>query len=269
MRLPQSKELSCRAIMPPAHAPQPWFEEWFDDPHYHQLYGHRSQAEAKLFVEAMHKHWNWEGLSLLDLACGKGRHAKAAADLGHNVLGVDLSPNSIAAATEEHAGTAGLAFAEGDMRTFALNRTFDGVLNLFTSFGYFNTEEEHLDVLMAIHRHIKPGGFLVLDFLDVVFAKRHLVPSESLERSGVTYDITRALEPGVAGGHPTFVKRIRHQGPDGPVEHTERVAALGNAHLTNMLERTGFDVLERFGSYDLSPWEVGETPRLILHATKS
>ena len=254
--------------MPPAHAPQSWFEEWFDDPHYHQLYGHRSTAEAKLFVEAMHRQWGWEQLSLLDLACGKGRHAKAAATLGHDVLGVDLSPNSIAAAKEEHAGTAGLAFAEGDMRTLALGRTFDGVLNLFTSFGYFSAEEDHLAVLAAIHRHIKPGGFLVLDFLDVVFAQRHLVPSESIERSGVTYDITRALEPGHAGGQPTFVKRIRHQGPDGPVEHTERVAALDNARLTEMLERTGFHVVERFGSYDLSPWKAGETPRLILHASK-
>ncbi|MCH1583490.1 MAG: class I SAM-dependent methyltransferase [Flavobacteriales bacterium] len=254
--------------MPDAHTHQPWYEEWFDDPHYHQLYGHRSKAEAKLFIEAMHQRWDWARLSLLDLACGKGRHAKAAADLGHEVLGVDLSPNSIAAAKEEYAGTANLDFAEGDMRTFELDRTFDGVLNLFTSFGYFSTEEEHLAVLKAIHRHIKPGGFLVLDFLDVAFAQRHLVPSESLERSGVTYEITRNLEPGDANGHPTFVKRIRHQGPNGPVEHTERVAALGNAPLSSMLERAGFQILERYGSYDLSPWEAGETPRLIIRASK-
>ena len=254
--------------MEPAQSPSPWFESWFDNPHYHQLYGHRSDAEAEAFVSAMHAHWGWDQLTLLDLACGKGRHARAAAAKGHTVVGLDLSPNSIAAARLEHADVSGLTFLEGDMRDFGLTQQFDGILNLFTSFGYFSTEEEHLAVLKAIHRHIKPGGFLVLDFLDVAFAQRHLVPSESLERSGVTYEITRNLEPGDANGHPTFVKRIRHQGPNGPVEHTERVAALGNAPLSSMLERAGFQILERYGSYDLSPWEAGETPRLIIRASK-
>lgn len=246
-----------------------WFAEWFDNPHYHQLYGHRSHAEANAFVQAMHTHWNWSELELLDLACGKGRHAYAAARLGHRVTGLDLSPNSIAAARTASAALQNLNFLEGDMRQFSLEHKFDGVLNLFTSFGYFKTREENMAVLKCIHAHLKPRGFLVLDFLDTAFAERHLVPHETVSREGVEYAIERFIEPASDTGWRTFVKRIRHTGPDGPQEHVEQVAALGAADLHAMLCDAGFTVLERFGHYDLTPWSEGETPRLIHYATKT
>ena len=262
-------DLSWRAEMEPSQSPSPWFEAWFDNPHYHQLYGNRSYAEAEAFVSAMHTQWGWDNLSLLDLACGKGRHARAAALKGHAVVGVDLSPNSIASARLEHDDVSRLTFLEGDMRDFNLKQQFDGILNLFTSFGYFSEPQDHLAVLANVYAHLKPGGFFVLDFLDVHFAQRHLVSSEQLERGGVNYSISRTLTPPEAGGYPTFVKHIVHEGPDGKKEHVERVAALDNTHLTDMMTQSGFEILGRYGSYALEPWSEGESNRLILHARKS
>lgn len=269
MRLPNPLDLSWRAQMDSAHHPSPWFEAWFDNPHYHQLYGHRSYAEAEAFVSAMHSQWEWDELNLLDLACGKGRHARAAALNGHTVVGLDLSPNSIAAAQLDHHDVPNLSFVEGDMRDFVIEQQFDGILNLFTSFGYFNQPQDHLAVLANVHAHLKPGGFFVLDFLDVHFAQRHLVPEEQLERGGVMYSISRKLVTASAGGYPTFVKHIFHEAPDGKKEHVERVAALDNEDLTAMLTQSGFEVLGRYGSYALDPWKEGEGSRLILLARKS
>ena len=269
LRLPNSLELSSTPQMDSSHQSPAWFEAWFDNPHYHQLYGHRSNAEAEAFVSAMHNTWGWEQLSLLDLACGKGRHAHAAAMKGHQVVGLDLSSNSIAAAQLDHKGAAGLSFVEGDMRHFSLGQQFDGILNLFTSFGYFSQPQDHLAVLANVHAHLKPGGFFVLDFLDVHFAKKHLVAEEQLERGGVHYHISRELLPAVGDGYPTFVKHIEHSSPSGSKSHVERVAALENGHLTSMMNESGFEVLGRYGSYALEPWTQGESNRLILHARKS
>lgn len=245
-----------------------WFEVWFDSPHYHQLYGHRSDAEAAAFIRAMHQAWQWDHLDLLDLACGQGRHARAAAELGHRVVGLDLSSNSIAEATSRHSGIPNLAFVEGDMRSFSLDRSFNGILNLFTSFGYFDRPEDHVSVLQCMARHLHTGGFLVLDFLDAAFTLRHLQPEDKVEREGVEYTLQRRVESGGAGQWDTIVKTIRHTGREGEVRHEERVAALTDHDLSTMLHEAGFEVVGRYGNYSLEPWSEGETPRLILHAMK-
>ena len=244
-----------------------WFAVWFDSHHYHQLYGHRSDAEAKAFMERLHMEWGTGNLQLLDLACGRGRHARAAAELGHEVLGLDLSQNSIEEAQHRHAGVPGLSFVVGDMRHFELERSFDGVLNLFTSFGYFDRKADHLAVLRQVHRHLRPGGFLVLDFLDTPFAKACLVPKDEITRDGVTYRMERHVERQPGADWDTFVKRIVHDGPEGRGEHVERVAALNEEDLTDMLESSGFNIVTRYGDYTLAPWKAGKTPRIIYFAT--
>lgn len=252
------------------HSRSDWFEVWFDSHHYHQLYGHRSNAEAKAFMEALHARLGWDRLSLLDLACGMGRHARAAAELGHEVVGFDLSRNSVEAARRLHENVPGLSFEIGDMRDFTLNSTFDGVLNLFTSFGYFNKRQDHMAVLNGIHSHLKPDGFLILDFLETGFARERLNPSEMVVRNGVEYHMERHMESPEHEAWETFVKRIEHRSEEGHlVSHEERVAALEHGHLESMLHEAGFKIREEFGHYDLSPWVEGQTPRLIIHATKS
>ena len=260
--------LTCRAMKPPA-TDKAWYESWFDSPHYHRLYGHRSNREAQNFIERLHAHFEWKDLSLLDLACGKGRHARAAAELGHQVVGVDLSPNSIDQARLNAVGIPGLNFVQADMRTFELHNKFDGILNLFTSFGYFNKVEDHYAVLESMAAHLQPGGFLLLDFLDAAFSRKHLVPSDELTRDGVTYRLAREIRKGSHGDWDTFVKTIQFEEGGTRIVHTEEVAALSNADLTLMLENAGFQILERFGTYRLDPWVEGACPRLIIHAIKS
>lgn len=245
-----------------------WYATWFDSPHYHRLYGHRSTEEADRFIHNLHHHFGWSGLRLLDLACGKGRHAAAAAQRGHRVTGVDLSPQSIDAAKSTYLEEPGLDFETGDMRHFALGDRFDGVLNLFTSFGYFDRSEDHLSVLQRIHAHLKPGGFLILDFLDVAFAQNRLVAEEHVQRGDFTYEIHRQFGP-LPGGTDGFTKHISFEEGGKAYHYKEQVAGLSVADLTRMLMASGFEVQDRFGNYQLDPWESGVSPRAILHATRS
>lgn len=245
-----------------------WYATWFDSPHYHRLYGHRSTEEADLFIDNLHAHFSWSGLRLLDLACGKGRHAAAAAQRGHRVTGVDLSPQSIDAAKSTYREVPGLDFATGDMRRLALEEQFDGVLNLFTSFGYFDRSEDHLAVLQRIHSHLKPGGFLILDFLDIDFAKDRLVAEEHVQRGDFTYEIRRQFGP-LPGGMNGFTKRISFHEGGRDHHYKEQVAGLSVTELTRMLTACGFEIQGTFGNYQLDPWEPGISPRAILHATRS
>ena len=65
-----------------------WFKEWFDSEDYHKLYNHRNQEEAETFIQNLNNHVNQPGMRVLDMACGKGRHAQTFADLGHTTVGL-------------------------------------------------------------------------------------------------------------------------------------------------------------------------------------
>lgn len=242
-----------------------WYETWFDSPHYHRLYGHRSAAEASAFIRNLHDHHGWSALRLLDLACGKGRHAAAAAALGHSVLGVDLSANSIAQARKDHGGQEGVRFAEGNMLELNLGERFEGVLNLFTSFGYFDQKEDHLKVLDGIRNHLVPGGFLVLDFLNVHVSKAQLVPSETVVREGVQYTLTRRFGD-LGNGAMGFTKTIAFEEEGRGHHFTERVAGLDLPALESLLTETGFSLSEAYGNYSLAKFSPETSPRLILLA---
>ena len=101
-----------------------WFAEWFDTSYYHILYQHRNDVEANAFIERLVAHLSLKpGSKVLDLACGKGRHAVMFHKLGMEVLGVDLSSNSIQIAKEN--SCQGLAFDVHDMREVIPNKKFD------------------------------------------------------------------------------------------------------------------------------------------------
>ena len=113
-----------------------WFKTWFDTEYYHLLYKDRNDAEADVFIKHLFHSLNLKKeATVLDLACGKGRHSLVINELGFNVTGVDLSENSIKEASK--CENEKLSFAVNDMRMPLEGQNFDVVVNLFTSFGYF------------------------------------------------------------------------------------------------------------------------------------
>ena len=246
-----------------------WFVSWFDDPHYHRLYAHRSQEEADALIANLHNRLAWTPGRIIDMGCGKGRHAAAAAKVGtsgeggHQVLGVDLSPASIEAARKNFSSVPRLQFMEGDMRNFSLEQAgdvapFDIALSLFTSFGYFDDAKDNARVIANFHRLLAPGGILVLDFLNTTLAKAHMITQERIQRDDITFEVKRWFSAEPSPGH--FYKQIKWEGG----EQTERVQALGFGDLTGLLKDGGFEILHTFGDYKLSPYAADVSPRCLL-----
>lgn len=236
-----------------------WFENWFDSRYYHILYQNRDHREAQDFIEQLLDYLMLpEGSTVLDLACGKGRHAKFLYEHGLSVTGIDLSVNSIEEAKKMENDD--LSFEVGDMRNFSLKRQFDVVFNLFTSFGYFESKSENKQVLRRIGKHLKPGGRLVIDFLNVDFVEQQLPDVVNKKLDGITFNIEKDIEEG------TIVKRIRFNDSGRDYEFFERVQALSLTDFKEMLTETGFEIIDTFGDYNLNPFREDTSERLIIIA---
>ncbi len=235
-----------------------WFQTWFGSPYYRKLYAQRDDAEAQGFADAVLAHLNPPaGCTVLDIACGEGRLSKELAQHGYDVTGIDLSATSIGIAKAYEAEN--LHFFVHDMRLpFRINY-FDLALNFFTSFGYFATRRDHQTAANSFTAALRPGGTLVLDYLNSTKILRDLIPDQTLERGGTSFHITKRLEAGV------IVKDIRFEDCDGRQRHyTERVAAFSQEELAALFANAGLQLTGTFGDYRLAPFDAQQSPRLIL-----
>lgn len=233
-----------------------WFSTWFDTPYYHILYKNRNDEEAQTFMDNITHYLNMpENGTILDLACGKGRHSIYLNKLGYQVTGVDLSENSIAIAQESSNET--LQFKTHDMRE-PMNETFDAVFNLFTSFGYFDTHEDNIKTLKAIKESINEYGFGVIDFFNADFIIENLVSEETKEIDGITFNIKRFVE------NKKIIKEIRFEDKGESFFFTEKVSAFTLADFEEMMEEAGIYLLEIFGDYKLRKFYKSQSERLIL-----
>lgn len=235
---------------------QNWYSSWFDTPFYHILYKDRDYKEAgdfmKNLVSLLKLPLNSE---ILDLACGKGRHAKYLNELGYKVTGLDLSPKSIAFAKQFE--NSSLHFEEHDMST-PYPKKFDAVFNLFTSFGYFSDEEDNLRTIKAIKSELKPNGYAVIDFLNVEFIKKHLVPKETKTVDGISFNIKRSINNGF------IFKNIKFEYKNQKFDFTERVKAISLTDFRNYFEVADIKLLHCFGDYNLNKFDKEYSKRLIL-----
>jgi SAM-dependent methyltransferase len=240
-----------------------WFASWFDSVHYHTLYAHRSDEEAAAFVHQLIARLRpVAGATVLDLGCGTGRHARQLASSGLRVIGVDLSTESIRRAKEFEARN--LWFRRQDMRLPFGRETLDYVVNLFTSFGYFDDPSDEVAVIHNIARALKPGGTLVLDYLNVRYAERHLTREEVLTRRETTYRISRWTN-----ADHMFKRIVVEAGGTAPREYTERVAKLTVEDFEFMFSLCDMKLEATYGDYRLEPFDLETSPRLILVARKS
>jgi SAM-dependent methyltransferase len=244
-----------------------WFEGWFDSPFYHKLYFTRDEKEAENFIHKLVDYLQiTPGSRVLDIACGRGRHSRILASLGFDVTGIDLSPASIQYANESvQKGSDNLHFFVHDIRLPFWGNFFDHAFNFFTSFGYFRTRREHDAAIRTICQGLKPGGGIVIDYLNVHYAEDHLVSVETKQLDTTTYNIKRWQDD----SH--FYKSIRVLDPSltKPIAYTEKVAKFSLGDFTEMLSYQGMQVQQVFGDYELDAYDVKKSPRLIIVARKT
>jgi SAM-dependent methyltransferase len=230
-----------------------WFEEWFGE-EYLRLYPHRDDAEAERAVALLAEATGLEaGSRVLDVACGAGRHARAFRALGARCVGVDLSATLLRIARR----VTDAPLVRADMRALPVRPgSMDLTVNLFTSFGYFDRDEEHAAALAEMVATVRPGGWFVIDFLNPDMVRRRLVPDELVPCDGSQVRVTRAVS---ADGR--YVSKTIDT-PAGR-RFTERVRLFGREEIGAMLSRAGIAVRRRFGDYDATPLSE-RSPRTIL-----
>ena len=240
-----------------------WYVTWFNSPYYHQLYFEKDEQEAAVFINELLGFLQPAPKALLlDVACGRGRHAKLLAAKGYDVTGIDLAPSSIAIAKEmEHEH---LHFFQHDMRLPFYINYFDYAFNFFTSFGYFRTEREHYNAIRTMAQALKPQGILVIDYLNVSYTESHLIPQQEKTIDGVHYHLTKWVD------ESHFYKKIviEDQQLPAPLEFTEKVAKFSLDDFKKMFAFHHLQIQEVFGDHQLHAYDVNQSPRMIMIAKK-
>jgi 2-polyprenyl-3-methyl-5-hydroxy-6-metoxy-1,4-benzoquinol methylase len=242
---------------------QAWYKDWFNSPYYHLLYQHRDVDEASKFITKLIEHLQPKpNARMLDVACGKGRHSKALADMGFDVSGIDLAAESIEEAKElenEH-----LHFFQHDMRLPFWINYFDYAFNFFTSFGYFKTQREHDNAIRTIAQSICHNGTFVIDYLNVHYSEDHLTASEQKKIDNVNFIISRSHD------ETHFYKKIEIEENGKLLEfsYSEKVAKFSLGDFTDMMSYQGLQVDNVYGDYQLGHYDVRKSPRMIIIAKK-
>lgn len=241
----------------------PWYIDWFNSPFYYQLCFERNKNEAEKFLyKLIHYLEPSTGCRMLDVACGQGLFSRVLASMDFEVTGTDISEYAITGAKQFEKEN--LQFYLHDIRRPFWINYFDYVFNFFTGFGYFRTRREHEDAIRTICNSLKSNGVLVMDYLNVHYVENHLVAEEEKEINVTTYHIRRWQDD------THFYKNIRIQYSTlpGPIEFTEEVSKLMLGDFTDMLSYQGMQIISVFGDYELNPYDIEKTPRMIIVAKK-
>lgn len=239
-----------------------WFETWFDSKYYHLLYANRDDKEAQKFIQALIAHLQLpQGSAVLDLACGKGRHARMLHELGFEVTGMDLSEMNIKLAKEESADE--ISFIQQDMREEIPNYQCDLVVNLFTSFGYFDDINDNYKVLESIYNMLAPKGKLIIDFFNADWVKSQKIEKGVCHKENVSFSFNKKIENGFIVKEIVFEdKNIGKTG-----RYKESVQLLSQQDFENLLQESGFRIVNIFGDYQLGQFSSA-SERLIIEAEK-
>ncbi len=240
-----------------------WFEDWFDSPYYHLLYQNRSDEEATSFVgKIIEKIAPKTNATLLDLACGKGRHAKAFSQFLLDVTGVDLSPQSIEYAKDFESDT--LHFYVHDMRNVFRINYFDIVCNLFTSFGYFKSNHDNHLAARSMAQSLKQGGTLIIDFVNKIPAQHH---NESMSHEiktigSVHFEIHRSYT------EHKLIKSISINDQGHESQFVEQVNSFTFDEMNTLFTEVGLKLISTYGTYTFESYDALSSPRMILMYTK-
>ncbi len=208
------------------------------------------------------------GDRVLDLCCGQGRHAVLLADQGIDVTGQDQSAEYLQdarAAAEQHG--VDLPLVNGDMRTIPFEGHFDAVINMFTSFGYFESEADDRRVLVEISKALKPGGQVLLDLINREWVIANNQPMEWRENDDGTVILERReLNLQTSRNHVTFTFIDRDAQRRQSVGHQIRLYTL--TEIVQMMAAAGLTFERAYGGFDSEQY-TPTTRRMVVIARKS
>ena len=247
-----------------------WYKHAFQFD-YLRVYPHRNDEEARRQVDFLLRTIDCPvPKDVFDLGCGDGRHAVELAKRGYRVTGLDLSEELLTKARNRNEElNLEITFIRGDMREIPYESAFDLLVNFFTSFGYFDRDEENVRVLTGIAQALRPNGQFLLDYLNRDYVIHTLVPHDRTTLDQAEVDQTRWItgDPDKPGDHVRINKRVTIEDDQGKRTYDESVRMYTLDDMQAMLTEAGLTVSQTFGDFDGQPVAVN-TPRAILVGRK-
>lgn len=226
------------------------------------LYRHRNDEEAHAFLDKLIELLQLpKGAKILDLGCGRGRHSIYLADKGFNVTGLDIVSENIEFANQFKTDT--LRFIQHDMRKLLPGGSYDAVINLFTSFGYFESDSEDRETLQNVAQALALKGVFVLDFFNAIKVRNAIVPRHIFKCDKVDFNITKAIKN-------KFIIKDIEINDQGTIHHySEKVKLLTKSDFESYFSESGLSINAVFGDYEMNPFSSEDSDRLILLTNKS
>src|SRR5271163_610478 len=245
-----------------------WYVDFFRAD-YLNVYGHmftdeRAEKESAFVASALHLQ---PGASVLDLCCGQGRHSVQLAKRGLRVTGLDLNPDYLELANQAaRANKVSVETVAADMRHIPFETTFDAIVNMYSSFGYLESEAEDLKALESAGKALKNGGRILLDMLNREWAIDNYIPNDwHTGADGTLYVERRDLDLAASRMHVHFIVVDPKGGRRESVGHNIRLYTL--TEMMRLLDRVGFQVTAVFGGFDNESYAIS-TRRMIIVAEK-
>ena len=244
-----------------------WYRTFFDEDYLRRYGPHFTAEGTERQVDGIIDLLGYEPPArILDLACGHGRHAIPLAGRGYQVTGFDLSGVFLeqARADARNAGV-DVEFVQGDMRELPFEAEFDAVINIFTAFGYLESDEEDQKAVACIARALQPGGIFLLETIhrdnligrfSENFVERHDDGLVVVHKH--TFDLEQSR----------LVDEILQIEPDGTrTELSNRVRSYTIPEYRKMFEAAGLELVSVYGGLTGDPLTLSSR-RLVLMALK-
>jgi SAM-dependent methyltransferase len=234
-----------------------WYQEWFGA-EYLELYSHRDEHEARQQVAFFREQCGHVSGPVLDLACGMGRHMIELQSLGYHAVGCDLSFTLLRTGMDEYGA---MPVARADMRHLPFcDDVFAGLVNFFTSFGYFASEDENAQVVREMSRVLDDGAVFLFDYLNV-----HRELEKLVERETRTTPLGEVF---IERWYDRSDRSINKRMTIGQKRYLERVRGYDLDEISAMFTACNLQIRSAFGDFDGTPFDR-TSPRLILVGRRS
>ncbi|GJQ61446.1 MAG: methyltransferase [Melioribacteraceae bacterium] len=237
-----------------------WFKDWFSSGEYHTVYKHRDSKDVVQFWNTFTKKFNpQKEIKILDAACGPGRYSVFLAEKGFDVTGFDLAM-PLLKITGEKLTNLGIQpkLFRSDIRNVPLKGKFDLILNMFTSFGYFDDEDENFRFIDSARNLMGSHSIFVLDYLNEHLVRKNLVPHSQKKIGDKSITENRFIRNG------RVEKEITIAGKEGSVNFLESVKLYDKDFMLTKIKDLGYNVREVWGGYEGEPFDRNSSQRLII-----
>lgn len=245
---------------------QEWWQRFFDETTGRIMFYEEAWQRAEQSCDAVVSLLSLQpSAKILDVACGPGRFAIPLAKRGFRVVGLDICEvylKQARAKAQKH--KLQIEFIHGDMRAIPFENEFDAVINLFTSFGYFEREEDHLQVLKEVHKSLKSSGRFLLELMNRDWLIKNFRPRNWQEYPNffVLEESTMNFERNRVESRWIVLKGAERK------EYTLSVRVFTLAELLELFAQAGLKVLGYYGGLRGEPWGL-EANRLAILAERT